>query len=459
MAHDLHFLERLERVTIGETELALTLYRDPEFVRIFLADARLPEGAERVAIALSESSPTPHLLVDRGSGAFVTCLSAEMRVGDDIPVLRRAQLDGAIIRIERLRAARDLAADLPMVRRHWQHLFSAAEALSREEMQVHLDLAPLMACAQLEAWAATAREVDALRLALRRKVGLTPRPADLAQLETFWQRSWALAHLTVLVSSGAQVAFEESTNVQAFRQATLLLNVLGLWPLIARGIWGAARLGKAVLPAYKEGLVFARNSERLLDATLSLGAIGLRHARLRAEVEKALTLSASGGAAPDGLSVLVEFAENVRRVVANPEPHFDLHRTHAAAEFSSARARRDGVRLLRPLTAAETPEALALTLSIQSSELPKLTAAGALNAAVQLPWLARTGAEALYLPSADLPLLERRFTPELATLLLPTATQLEQQRPEPVRNPVAKIGRNAPCACGSGKKSKHCCGG
>lgn len=459
MPHDLHFLERLERVTVGQTELALTLYRDPEFVRIFLADARLPDGAERVAIALSDSPSTPHLLVDRGSGAFITCLSAEMQVGGDIPVLRRAQLDGAIVRIERLRAARDLAADLPMVRRHWQHLFSAAEGLSREEIQVHLDLAPLMAAAQLEAWAATAREVDALRLALRRKVGLAPRSADLVQLETFWQRSWALAHLTALVSSGAQAAFEKSTNVEAFRQATLLLNVLGLWPLVARGIWGAARLGKSVLPAYKEGLVFARNSERLLDATLSLGAIGLRHGRLRAEVEKALTLSAAGGNAPPGLSVLVDFAENVRRVVANPEPHFDLHRTQAAATFSSVRARRDGVRLLRPLTPTETPEALALTLSIQSFELPKLTSAAALNAAVQLPWLARASAEDLYVPAADLALVERRFTPELATLLLPTATQLDQQRSAPVRNAVAKIGRNASCACGSGKKIKYCCGG
>ena len=28
----------------------------------------------------------------------------------------------------------------------------------------------------------------------------------------------------------------------------------------------------------------------------------------------------------------------------------------------------------------------------------------------------------------------------------------------PKRNPKKKIGRNAPCPCGSGKKYKHCCG-
>ena len=29
---------------------------------------------------------------------------------------------------------------------------------------------------------------------------------------------------------------------------------------------------------------------------------------------------------------------------------------------------------------------------------------------------------------------------------------------KPVRNPQKKIGRNAPCPCGSGKKYKQCCG-
>jgi preprotein translocase subunit SecA len=28
----------------------------------------------------------------------------------------------------------------------------------------------------------------------------------------------------------------------------------------------------------------------------------------------------------------------------------------------------------------------------------------------------------------------------------------------PKRNPKKKVGRNAPCPCGSGKKYKHCCG-
>ena len=31
-------------------------------------------------------------------------------------------------------------------------------------------------------------------------------------------------------------------------------------------------------------------------------------------------------------------------------------------------------------------------------------------------------------------------------------------RPAPPSSPTGRIGRNAPCPCGSGKKFKHCCG-
>ena len=29
--------------------------------------------------------------------------------------------------------------------------------------------------------------------------------------------------------------------------------------------------------------------------------------------------------------------------------------------------------------------------------------------------------------------------------------------PKPIRNPSARIGRNEPCPCGSGRKFKNCC--
>lgn len=51
MGHDVHFLQRLERLPTQQVDLALSMYRDPQMVRFVLSRARLPDGAERVALA------------------------------------------------------------------------------------------------------------------------------------------------------------------------------------------------------------------------------------------------------------------------------------------------------------------------------------------------------------------------------------------------------------------------
>ncbi len=51
--HDTHFLKRLSRVDEEQMDLALTLYRSPEMVRMLLAEREVPENAGRVAIALA----------------------------------------------------------------------------------------------------------------------------------------------------------------------------------------------------------------------------------------------------------------------------------------------------------------------------------------------------------------------------------------------------------------------
>ena len=45
-----------------------------------------------------------------------------------------------------------------------------------------------------------------------------------------------------------------------------------------------------------------------------------------------------------------------------------------------------------------------------------------------------------------------------AILLLRKIAQLRASRPTPAHQHHAKIGRNDPCLCGSGKKHKRCCG-
>ena len=106
MAHDAHFLQRLDRVSHGHVEMALGLYRDHELVRHILESANVPEGAERVALALADGGKGPHVIVTR-EGRFVTCLGDGMKTGPH-PVVSRARIDALAAKMERLRAALEI---------------------------------------------------------------------------------------------------------------------------------------------------------------------------------------------------------------------------------------------------------------------------------------------------------------------------------------------------------------
>ena len=72
-----------------------------------LDHVRLPEGAERVAFALTADRGGPHVIVAR-DGGFVTCLAAGMKVGPH-PVVSRAHLDALATKHERVRTGIALA--------------------------------------------------------------------------------------------------------------------------------------------------------------------------------------------------------------------------------------------------------------------------------------------------------------------------------------------------------------
>ncbi|MBI5482636.1 MAG: hypothetical protein HY906_27530 [Deltaproteobacteria bacterium] len=133
--HDVHFLSRLSRVSVQQTELALRLYRDPYLVRAILADRGVPESAPRVAIALAPDGAPAHVLVER-SGAFVTCLAAGMAVGD-APVVPFERLEVHLGRAEyadelweKARPVLDQDARTVAI---FRRLSTAGTGLSREE--------------------------------------------------------------------------------------------------------------------------------------------------------------------------------------------------------------------------------------------------------------------------------------------------------------------------------------
>jgi hypothetical protein len=58
-----------------QADFALALYRDPDLVRFVLAHMKLPDGVERVMLALERGPDTPHLPVARDGGFVIRCLS------------------------------------------------------------------------------------------------------------------------------------------------------------------------------------------------------------------------------------------------------------------------------------------------------------------------------------------------------------------------------------------------
>ena len=73
---------------------------------------------------------------------------------------------------------------------------------------------------------------------------------------------------------------------------------------------------------------------------------------------------------------------------------------------------------------------------------------------ILLPHVARASAEDFYLPRADLDTFGYGpWTPAYSHVLLDPVTE----RPATTAKASASVGRNDPCTCGSGKKSKKCC--
>ena len=96
---DAHFLQRLDRLSSSQLELALGLYRDSELVKALLGDLRLGEVSPRVAISIDDKVRGPFIVVTR-EGQFVTCLGAGMCVSV-MPVLSKEHFDQVARKMQR----------------------------------------------------------------------------------------------------------------------------------------------------------------------------------------------------------------------------------------------------------------------------------------------------------------------------------------------------------------------
>ncbi len=457
MGHAVHFLERLERANAIQADLALSLYRDPEAVAVVLGEARLPPEPDRVALSLDPRNQGPFLLVTR-EGNFVTCLAEGMSF--DAPIIGHERLRTLMDRARKRRAAAELASELTGgggVADLLQELIRAGYRVSRELIRAATAVQPsLRSVLLLE----TIRLFGDLRVALpslSRQRRVNKRNRQL--LKACWDASWTLGSFLPLYAMHGPSDTELLPSM-------VRDNLTPSWPLLqldervlgARAVWSVARLGKALLPAYKRRFLEAKTPVDLLEGLSGLLALGARHRRLRAEVTK--TIRRMRQLDPRAFSFITEdfslFAQVVSAAMEAPEETADLARKAARREtfeFAARLGLNTGLSWERP---EDVPTDVAVSLMLSAPGPWSIDQLNYEHLLFVAPLVAQLDLPDLFLPQ------------EWVDRFLPPARDIDhlafaqRQRPKfhgkTVVRSEPKVGRNAPCPCGSGKNYKRCCG-
>lgn len=470
MEHAHHFLSRLDRLSIPHAELALSLYRDHQLLKIIIDSAKVPEGVERVALSLADPKRGPFLVITR-DGHFVTCLGEGMSKGD-LMVITREKLDGVATRVETLRKRIEVAGlntgERGGVGKLFRQIYDAGPRFSREGFLIAAAWQPLLFMEYFHWMVETANEVtearEVLVRELRRTNKLHARFHEL--LHSYSNSVWFIGHMAVLMALDGKQSYEDLPEKaqEAMQQMPLAWYSVrqGMVGPALRGIWGAGRMGKMLLSAYKKFYDEATTLYRVVDATCSLATIGLRHSRLAAEVEKTLhsPLPRSGedNAYQKVLDAIVKTVAATYKITrAEREFMFPIHlKAGRSVAMNLVSDTKPGSRFKfkRP---EDVPEEIAYPLLLHTADefTKKFTNFQIMN--VALPWLASVDAEQLYLPAEYFADAQLTYDPgEIMPLLLAIRDTEYRPRGE-TRSTPKGADRNSPCPCGSGRKYKRCC--
>lgn len=477
--HAAHFLSRLDRVSSAEVELALSLYNDVPLLTDILHRARVPADAPRVAIALAEGDRGPYIVVTRDA-KFVTCLGAGMSP-NGLHVIARGQLDALSLRVERLRTKLRacLAADRTdrgSARKILGRVFQAGPALSREEFEAAAAWMPLVRHSVVPILIRMLHAHEALRFRVRKEERRTRRNSKW--VNAYWQNVWAMGHLVALATEDARRLAEAFATIDPFHPkrgaelqgldilASVLMSIAktGVMGLMVRVVGFVARTGKWLVPSLKRVLLRTGRSDELLLTFASLGGIAHRHARLAPELRKAFASHASSR--PFAKRAAAETLTDLD--LALDELRARLGAALDAPDAATRRVEADGARIAKDmgahLGAKAGPFALETQDALPSTVRRSLVANWFRNTLLRphlvldaVPWAASCAPAEFYLPAAYARFSQPLTSPETVLQLIGETRVLFQRTRRPdVGRP--RIGRNAPCACASGKKSKRCCG-
>jgi hypothetical protein len=460
MAHDEHFLERLDRVSHQHVELALGLYRDHELVKALLSEARVRPEDERVALALEDGGDGPHLVVAR-DGGFVTCLGRGMSTGG-LPVVSRAHLDGLATRVQRVRDGLALARKRGVTQTELlRRLESEGAAVSREDFVAATAMVGPAVPLLLGTYLTWTTAVDEIFPLLTQRQSRTWDVARRQRTEQDLARgAWAMAHSAMLAADSASREWvEDWAKLSAHDSMSpwTFMTMASAFPFVVRAAWVAARLGKPMFWAYKARYAKAVNSIDLREAGLGLACMGLRHASLRAEAMKTLRSppvhDTREGWVASGYNTLKETAQLLeQKEDALRDEGIRLGRDIVVLRTSG---KREGARH-RYTKRDEVPDDLALPGLFDAWHDANNGERGGDLTLLGIVAASRARAEDFYFPASALHGMDGMSLQETGAALVEMRRKLVAI-PQPARQ-ADRPGRNAACPCGSGRKYKRCHG-
>jgi hypothetical protein len=468
MGHAAHFLTRVERLSARQADVALALYRDPGLVAFILSRVHLPDGAERVALAL-ERENSPHIIVGR-DGAFVTCLAAGMGV-HSAPVIARAQLDQMAEKFDVVRAALKRAEQGDESRRLLELLLSGGAALAREDFALLSAVVPVIGSALLKTASDLAPRLEQIRQNYRRSHYRLRGAAVTEMLQHFWGNVWAIGHLSALCSAYVEQLPESLSQVEREQLAFAVRPVLEMATTtlapatVLRAAWGAARIGRPFLLPYYVWLKKAVSFPQVTHVLAVLLSVGLAHESVREEVSEALEQNMARIEAL-GDDVMGEPERKVwvwlhghgRQMLAGHrhDEYVEYQRKLGAEHIVERGAALPAGHPQRWDAPEQVPDELALTALPTYDRSLMIGSEHRILTFFALPWVTGAAAEDLYVPARYMEAYGGKFDADRAREMLDRHARYHWIG-QPVRA-EERPGRNQPCSCGSGKKYKRCCG-
>ena len=470
-----HYLERaVERTGGAELDFALQLYQDPALLTGVLAEATLPSGDSRVALGLDPAGDGPWLVVTR-EGEFVTVLGKGMSPNPSQHRLAATQVASLVARVLRQRQMLTQAdAVVPPNRRaaFLSRFFNHGSDVTREDFRLLVAWLPVMYDTYK---AATPGWTDYVQRMLADPHGWLKAPLKRSQphLKRMAEAHWALSAMLPLMAwegrrhdwleeCGAKVArlFPNRKNFHGEVAAITLLPTLlsgdGHMGPALRAAWAVGRIGKPLLPAWKQ---FLRNAQSIADYQtpfMGLLVMAMRHSSLRAEILKLLMAKQPENRWIPGLDRYhAMVAANLEIWLANEQGLLDRHLFHCRQQGFRVAQAVGGDLAARYPTPESIPEDIArlhglfIPDDIRDQDMLGMVVAGCC-------WVARVEADALFPPQEMMAIWRAKWEPEHSYMLL-----RRRLVDVPVHKTVRvepKPGRNEPCSCGSGRKFKVCCG-